>query len=711
MKKFFLSFLTVAIALLSLVALAGTDPSNTFTLGDGAGSTKTFRVNKGAGNKPFMRWNNSSGKWEFSDDGVTAKEFGTGTGGGGGGGIVLNLNGGFEDTTTNWTPSAGTFTTTTTAANVGFGEVAGSWDASATGQFLSNDAVTVPAGLFAKVCTVSWYYKGGDSNLKMQVYDGTDVIAESSAFTAQTTYSAKQVLYFTCPSSGTIQARLASTGDAAIIYLDDVKLGQESVTRASPQVVSSGYFAGYAGFLANTSTSLGAFPTDSNFPGPTLESNIGPATLQTTDVDKPVFTYNNLPPGTYEVTFTARYDQNASSNAQVAISDGSVIRGHTPFYASTTTGEGVTATAIFSYASTGDRSFEVYSQVASGNIQMAMVYGARFSIKQIASYSGDETVSVDKMGWRIDANIGGANPSLGTSSVSSFTGITNSSLDMVIGEGSASAEIPCSSTNPSTGLTCSAGDESVGVVFTPPTAGTYEVCGAFGWAGTISASGVVEPTFQWVETANNAQTIIKEGGEKAVMRLNIAADTQTGFPVRVCGLFNFSDASKRTLRLFYEQDSGGTVSSSTLRLDRGASTGQRDMRVTVRRKVEFQDAVKFTNLVTTGRQAGLKIETASFGQGSIDTACSTDPCTLYNATPGITQANWLAAGRYKITFASNTWAVPPKCFWFVRNKPDEGTTYNDYASGPPTTTNAYVNVRDSSANGESAALDVMCVGW
>jgi hypothetical protein len=160
--------------------------SKLFQWGRGLAEDVRLVVDRG-GSNPELKWDESSGAWEFSNDGSTFNAIGSGGGAAASiGGALLNVNGGFEDGVANWTASGGTFTSTTTAANVGFEVTAGSWDASAAAQTLSNDLVTIPAGLFGKVCSLTWVYKGGDANLKAQVFDGTSVIAESAAFSAHT---------------------------------------------------------------------------------------------------------------------------------------------------------------------------------------------------------------------------------------------------------------------------------------------------------------------------------------------------------------------------------------------------------------------------------------------------------------------------------------------------------------------------------------------
>ena len=236
MKKKTKILAVLALILLPLIVYAASSDRlgyDKVEIGNSTNVNKEIRFNiaSGAAN-PGLRGNDATSKVQFSHDGTTWEDVGAG-GGKGGGGIILNENPGFEEDALNWTASGGTFTINTTLSNVGFEEKSGAWDASAASQTLSNDAVTVPSGLFAKPCSLSWYYKGGDANLKAQVYDGSTVIAESAAMSAQATFSVKQILYFTCPSSGTIQARFIASADAAIVYFDDVRIGQEGIFELS----------------------------------------------------------------------------------------------------------------------------------------------------------------------------------------------------------------------------------------------------------------------------------------------------------------------------------------------------------------------------------------------------------------------------------------------------------------------------------------------
>lgn len=177
--------------------------------------------------------------------------------------------------------------------------------------------------------------------------------------------------------------------------------------------------------------------------------------------------------------------------------------------------------------------------------------------------------------WRVDANISGADVDLGTASQGAYVGMTNASLAMVQNSGSLDVQIPCSTTNGSTGLTCAVGSESLGVVYTQPEAGFVVACATFSYEGQVN-NGAVRTAFQIVETPNAAQTITTEGKGIAGGGLSTTQNMIVRNGERVCGTFNFS-AGQKTLRLFYEQESSGSVTSSTILASDGSGSNRRDV--------------------------------------------------------------------------------------------------------------------------------------
>lgn len=186
--------------------------------------------------------------------------------------------------------------------------------------------------------------------------------------------------------------------------------------------------------------------------------------------------------------------------------------------------------------------------------------------------------------WRVDANISGASPSLGTSAQTAYVGITDAGLTLTnnTGTGVQTAQVPCSSTNAPSGTTCSAGSESIGVSFTLPNINHDVIaCVSFTHFSSIGASSAAESIFQIVETPTNAQTISQEGRGRVESRNDVGGAMTgaklEGFPHRVCGTFTFASAGQKVLRLFYEQAVSGTVNSSGIYADAAANQGQRDI--------------------------------------------------------------------------------------------------------------------------------------
>jgi hypothetical protein len=160
-------------------------------------------------------------------------------------------------------------------------------------------------------------------------------------------------------------------------------------------------------------------------------------------------------------------------------------------------------------------------------------------------------------------------------------------------------------------------DESVGVVFTPPIAGYYDVCAAFSHFSSVT-SGLAQTAFELVETAPSSQTILQEGKSRlADLNNTAAASTQaSSFPQTNCGTFYFSSVSERTIRLMFEQNVSGTVNSSVLLSDRAGTAGQEDIRITVRPAL-YQSGRPYLvgNQVTHSSATGTNVETFSVSYG------------------------------------------------------------------------------------------------
>jgi hypothetical protein len=139
--------------------------------------------------------------------------------------MLSGYNPGFENGLQRWTKAgSSTFTQTTTAANVAFGNGAASWTPGAANDTLTSTQVTVPSGLFGRMCMGAAWIKASDAVTTFQVINGSSTVQASTVLASSSTYQRYQVA-FTCPSSGTLAVQLKASGAGSAVLLDQVYLG------------------------------------------------------------------------------------------------------------------------------------------------------------------------------------------------------------------------------------------------------------------------------------------------------------------------------------------------------------------------------------------------------------------------------------------------------------------------------------------------------
>lgn len=539
-------------------------------------------LNLGTGNNQ-LRVN--AGNLEFSNDGSLYKKIGSG-GGGGSGGSPINTNGSFEDgVSTGWTSSGGTFAQASYTGTPPDSDLKyASFIATGAGQYFETSLFTTPqfmvGGCLGKL---DYYSTDASGTWKVQILDSASNLLKETVLDPKNWQSGYAGL--PCPPVGTqIKLKVISTA-AGTILSDRVELGKESRTFqvAQAKVAGASYFPATSGCVPTRgSTTQGPLTGMAACPAPTItESSMG--VWQTTDADNIKQTISNLPAGKYEATFEIWQYISSSSDVNLSIFDGATSCATVPGQPTTSAAQ-VKISCIFTYTTAGSHTFEIYASSTANTVNVrADTVNAKFTLKSWPTDS-DTALRPDTQDWFVDVNIGGADASLGVSSVSSYAEITNASLDMVPSSGSAGAKIPCSSTNASTGSTCSAGNEGVGIVFTNPTAGYYKVCAYFSHFISIGSATSLESAFELVETSPSSQTILQEGGARLTSGLNNGGSVLMNptHPYSLCGKFYFSSVTERTIRLMYEQLISGTNSvTSSVRGDRSGSLGQRDIRITV----------------------------------------------------------------------------------------------------------------------------------
>jgi len=516
----------------------------------------------------------SGGNLEFSNDGALYKKIGSGSGSGGSSGISIITNDSFEDgLTPGWTSSGGTFSQQTYTNGVEGDLKYARFVASTSGQYVETTAVAIPTS-FSGGCQADFKKVNVATAglFKIQAMDTTGATVYAEQTIGVSSWIKVPTISFPCPVAGTmVKLRLISLA-AGTIDFDRGYIGsnQNLVHSSQAKLLGSAVVTGCANSWIVTSTSFTLPPVQAGC----SYALTGSASAPSTNIPGISFAY--MPAGEYRIEYEGFWGSSSSGAQTVCaqFSDGSNTARET---SCTVSGGGASTVQIpgisqtFSYATAQSNvtiSARIRTSTASAIIHGTTTNPGTFKV-YYSPFSSDVAVSNEQSSWFIDANIGGANPA--TTNIVSYTPFENASLDLVLNSGSASAEIPCSLTNASTGLTCSVGNEQVGVAFIPPYAGTFEACLYAGYA----TSGAVSASTQWVETANNSQTILQEGKTRI---FSDSAGAASGSPLTNCGIFSFNDTSKRTLRFSYEANS--TVLA--LYADRSATYGQRDIHIIVR---------------------------------------------------------------------------------------------------------------------------------
>jgi hypothetical protein len=593
------------------------------TIGDGTAVNRKMTVNRG-GSNPYLKWDEATAAWVFSNNGALEKKLGSGSGSGGEGGTNLLQNPSFEDAGSpvlNWTNSGGTFTQGTYTNGLENDLKYGTFVSTTSAQYVQSDLTTwpdmIPGGGQYKI-----KYNGGSGNFKLQVLDGSSNLLAEKVLVNSTAWIELDPGSFFAPAPGVqVRLRIVSTG-AGTLNFDKAYTGSN---------LNISVFQKYFGPEISYTPTFTSFGT----------------------VVSPTITYQQVG-GFYIIKGEFTQGTPVASEFRMSLPGSSVIKSGTvpnqifgEFTFEQVTG---TSNNYFMCGNAGDAYLKFCVHGAASAYDAISATGPMPSAG--GKYKFYATVPIQGLGgnfedaqtpksadWMIDANIGGANPA--TSISSTYVIWENASLDMVINPGSADVQIPCSSTNVATSTTCSVGSEQIGVTFTNPETGYYEVCGEMGL--DLSNTYV---TNQWVETNDSNTGIIQEGKSRGGM---FTGATNVRVNLNTCGIFYFADIKKRALRLAYEASNTAGV----LILDRDTAKGQQDAHITVKKLSNSSPRAILTGDTVTSKGIN-KPETLtfSFGTTNVNTACTTSPCFLDQGTgTAITNITRASTGDYTINFA------------------------------------------------------------
>ena len=556
--------------------------------------------------------------------------------------------------------TAAHLTVSTTAAQVASGSRALAYDAAADNDQMYSVAVAVPNALKGRNCLGKILYINGDANVDFQVTDGTNTLASNTLATVST-HTASYVS-FICPSSGNIRLEVEATADAAAIQVDDMYLGENYQVSQITQAVEYGKTVitpNTSCVWQSTSASLANLGADSDCNTPTNTGNAN------TVNKKPSITFDSLPPGRYMVVINAAMTTSGTVNCETVVTDGTSTSGYQRHDNAVGSLQG-TITGFFSYTTgQGGTTFELQNKRTSGAGTCEITDATSPETFEATVYkfpSSTETVyTPDTTGWYVEATITGTNPDLTNATVGTETSVSSAGLTMVKKNSSLAVEIPCSSTNASSGLTCSAGDEVIGVVYTQPKAGLVEACVNFTHIAQTEATAVLHDTFRFHATSNTAQTATTSGNNYVNSGMQTGAIGAGAFPThphKLCNLFEFTSAGEKTLRLQYKQTVSGSVTASYVATD---GTQERNAYITVRPVSEHVPQPLIMNHVSTTANSGMIVNSVTvINSGGAHT-------TTEETGDWISSIADTAAGTSTITLTSGVYPNKPNCFCTVQD--------------------------------------------
>lgn len=255
-------------------------------------------------------------------------------------------------------------------------------------------------------CEVPFKYEGDASLYKAYVKVGSTQVTSDLQLTNATSPQFASILFpcgdLSSAPTFTIESTSAS---AAAISVAKVNSGEPSNIGSVSQAlfIGSSYFATTASCnWTRTNTALGAFTTTAACPGPTVELNPGPGTIQTTDADLPQWTVTNLRPGNYQIIIDlSGYVGSAGNLSAYSINDGTTTSGKCAGSESTSATDNIPCTinANFSYTTAQSSvTFSVFGAAQSGSVNVANAAAlaqTRISIYYFPS-GGQQAVSVNQ---------------------------------------------------------------------------------------------------------------------------------------------------------------------------------------------------------------------------------------------------------------------------------------------------------------------------
>lgn len=699
------------------------------TIGQGTDVDQTITFDKG-GTNSFIRYNSAQSRLTFSNDGVSEKAIGSGGGGGGGINVLTDNNFDFEvgDPPQDFTSTGAAVFAAETGAPA-FGDQSGSWDASATGEFLRSAAVAIPEGLKGRSCSARIQTKwtgGTPGDLAWRIEDSSDVLIAGGPDLTNTAKNIRvsadwveDIIFFTCPSSGDMRIEIESTADAALLLTDNWELGKVGFVNVSQTnlVAQAHYVENGSCTWTHNSSAFIDFAGVSACPAITVDYSS--FAVNTADDDLPNIVFDSLPAGTYIVKAKAALASGAgTTQIAIRVSDGTT---NGPS-AGVRTGASdtdeiffVEAEGVFTYTAAGARNFRIQGRNGTNQIQVRNDLGDQqqltFTVTRVPTEAA-EGVTIEQKGFHWAARLGGSTDAiLSTGAVSDGTTIAKSDISLTPLPNSGPVSIACQDGEAPQGLTC-AGSEAVGFAPTITENGVYFACMGFTHQiDSPAGSGTLQTAWKIVE--DNVAGVEQQSGHDVQFsgfNNTNAGDANLYYPVKTCSFFTFNSPGEKILKLAYAQSvSGTTYDGSQLSINR-TGPGARELSFSMF-KVSGNFPGTFFPDITNALKARPSIfNRQNFGICSffVD-ATSGTPANVQNDGGCVDSFTDTSPGIHSVNFVAGYWASPGAVC--------TGTTYGGsdvlFAINEAGPTQSQINVRTTvgaTGNSVDSRFAVHCIG-
>lgn len=535
------------------------------------------------------------------------------------------------------------------------------WDSTAAAQTLTGTLVSFK-GLAGLPGELTCYTRNasGTATHTLGLWDGTNNLYPTT-IASGTSYQAT-TLNFTFPSgSGTWRFTSVASNEPNLgITKCFIGLSRTIGQVSQAQFIGSAYIAPTANCTwTRANTALGAFGTDADCPGPTVEENDGPGTIQTTDTDLPQFTVNALPAGRYAVQITGLGgNTGGGGGTNYAISDGTTTTGHGTGNSTDGASAEFHLVGNFLYTSAANRTFSVhgsaaantnslYNGTANGTGRLRItIY--RFPLSSEFAQKASQT----DYDWRPYTPV--------------FTGLgTVTNIECQEARVSSDLKVRCK-------YTSGVGTATEARVGLP--------------AGLTSANTSKIPSLQYVA--------------KVVTNYSAAFD-------HIVSLLIEPSVTYFTLGFYSNGTSGLSKANGNTAVGVSGRTYSWTASIPIEGWQSNGRAPTLIGSITSNAASAYRVETARFGN-TVSTACTSSPCGyLDESSDWISNVTRSGTGTYTVNIHSGIFSAIPRCFFVA------GTSGGPKLCGSndrPTLTTAPMICYTPGGVANDTEVDVMCIG-